>query len=367
MSVSVPFVDLARQYLAYKEETDQAFHRVASSGVYILGDEVAEFERELADLCQVPYALTVANGTDALVLALKALGIGEGDEVITAPNSFIASAGSIVAVGATVKFVDVGPDHNMDPNKLLAAITGRTKAIMPVHLTGRPANMDAINQIANAHGLYVIEDAAQAIGAKYKGKSVGSLGTMGCFSLHPLKNLFVMGDGGFITLSCPHLYEKMKCMRNHGLMNRNDCSFWAMNSRLDSLHAAIGRIKVKHFSYITSRFREIADMYRERLRDVVEVPCDTKDEFAVYHNFVICAERRDELQAFLAQNGIETKIHYPVLLHLQPAARGLGYKMGDFPVAERLNKCQLSLPIFPELRQEEVDSCIAGIRKFYGK
>ena len=365
MSVRVPFVDLGRQYTAHKDEFDATFQRVAASGGYILGDEVAEFEKGLAEICNVPYALTVANGTDSMILGLRALGIGPGDEVITAPNSFIASAGAIAAVGATIVFADCREDHNIDPVAIEKAITPKTKAIIPVHLTGRPCAMDGINAIAAKHNLYVIEDAAQAIGAKYKGRPVGSFGTMGSFSLHPLKNLFVMGDGGFISLSDKELYEKMKIMRNHGLINRDDCMFWALNSRLDALHCAIGRVKLKYFDAITARFREIAEMYRKGLQDIVDVPRDTPDEFAVYHNFVITVDRRDELQAYLNTIGVETKIHYPVLLHLQPAAKHLGYKHGDFPVAEKMNKRQLSLPIFPELRQEEIDAVIAGIRSFY--
>lgn len=363
--MKVPFVALNRQYEAYKSEIDAAFERVASSGMYILGEEVELFEKELAALCGVPYVLTVANGTDALILAMKALGIGPGDEVITAPNSFIASAGAVVSIGATPVFADVRTDHNIDPDKIKAALTEKTKAIMPVHLTGRPAPMDEINEIAKEHGLFVIEDAAQAIGAKYKTRPVGSLSDGGCFSLHPLKNLFVMGDGGFISLKDKVLYKKIKIMRNHGLKNRDECSFWAMNSRLDTLQAAIGRVKLKHFDVITNRFRAIADLYRAGLEDIVDTPADTADEFAVYHNFVIGADNRDELKEFLAEKGIGTAIHYPVSLHLQEAAKDLGYKKGDFPVTEALNARQLSLPIYPELTQEEIDAVIGAIRAFY--
>lgn len=367
MSNGVPFVALDRQYIAYKSEIDAAFERIASSGAYVMGEDVTLFEQELADLCDVPYAIAVANGTDALILSMKALGIGEGDEVITAPNSFIASAGAIIAVGATPRFCDISLDHNIDPNKLKAVITSKTKAIMPIHLTGRPAQMDEINTIAKEHGLYVIEDAAQAIGAKYKGKPVGSLGDIGCFSLHPLKNLFVMGDGGFLTLSDPKIYEKIKHLQNHGLINRNECTHWGINSRLDTLHAAIGRIKLKHITILTDRFREIAAQYSTGLKDIVDTPTDTKDEYAVYHNFVIGTDRRDELQEFLKSKNIGFAIHYPVPLHLQPVAKDLGYKEGDFPVTEMLNKRQLSLPIFPELTNEEINCVINAIHEFYTK
>lgn len=361
MSIPVPFVALDRQYHAYKAEIDAAFERVASSGMYVMGDEVEAFEAELAQICGVPYALTVANGTDALILALKALNIGAGDEVITAPNSFIASAGAIIAVGATPVFADVRGDHNIDPKAVKAAITDKTKAIMPVHLTGRPAAMDELNTL----GLPVIEDAAQAIGATYKGAPVGSLGELGCFSLHPLKNLFVMGDGGFMTMKDKAHYERIKHLRNHGLINRNECVTWSMNSRLDAIHAAIGCVKAKHFKTITARFRAIADQYRAGLKGVVEVPEDTRDECAVYHNFVILTDQRDALQEFLKDKGIGSAIHYPILLHLQEAAKDLGYKQGDFPVAEMLNKRQLSLPIYPELTDEEINTVINTIKEFY--
>lgn len=367
MNGKVPFVDLAREYRAYQGEIDAAFRRVAESGMYILGDEVAAFEEGLAKICGVPYALTLANGTDALILAMRALGLKPGDEVITAPNSFIASAGSIAAIGGVIKFADIRADHNIDPESIERAITPKTRCIMPVHLTGRPAAMDDINAIAKRHNLFVVEDAAQAIGARYKGRPVGSLGNIGCFSLHPLKNINIMGDGGFVTLSDPELYEQIKILRNHGLISRDDCMVWALNSRLDAVHAAIGRVKLKYFEDMTNRFRAIAGLYREGLRDVVQVPDDTDDEYAVYHNFVICAPRREELQKFLLERGVETKIHYPVLLHLQPAAKDLGYKRGDFPVAERLNALQLSLPIYPELKDFEIDQVIQSIREFYKK
>lgn len=361
MRDNVPFVSLERQYLKYKAEIDEAFSRVASSGAYIFGEEVEAFEKDLAEICGVPYVLTVANGTDASILAMKALGIGKGDEVITAPNSFIASASSIIAVGATPVFADVCEDHNIDPEAVKAAITDKTKAIVPVHLTGRPAKMGELMSL----GLPIVEDAAQAIGALYKGQPVGSFGEFGCFSLHPLKNLFVMGDGGFISMKSEEHYERLKHLRNHGLINRNECVTWSMNSRLDAVHAAIGRVKTRHFDKITARFRAVADRYRESLRDVVHVPEDTADQKAVYHNFVILTEKRDELQQYLQSKGIGCAIHYPVLLHLQEAAKDIGYKLGDFPVAEMLNKKQLSLPIYPEITNEEIDTVISRIKEFY--
>jgi dTDP-4-amino-4,6-dideoxygalactose transaminase len=366
MSIKVPFVALGRQFEAYEPELIEIFRSVGRSGAYVHGPQVAEFEEAAAKACGVSHAVAVANGTDALILPLRSWGIGPGDEVITAPNSFIASAGAIAAVGAQIRFADIEEDLNISPAAIEKAITKKTKAIMPVHLTGRPARMDEINAIARAHNLFVIEDAAQAIGASLNGRPVGSLGHAAGFSLHPLKNLHVHGDGGFITTNDEKLAQHLRILRNHGLLDRDTCSEWALNSRLDSLHAAIGTFKFKHLDAWTRRFREIADRYREGLKDCVRVPVDRPGEVAVYHNFVVLADRRDELMAYLLARGVETKIHYPILLHLQPAARGLGYKEGDFPVAEATSKKQMSLPIYPELREDEIVCVIEAIRSFYG-
>lgn len=364
---AVPFVDLPRQFKEHEEELVAIFRKVGLSGAYIMGPELERFEAEAAKACGTKYALGVADGTDALILGLMALGVGPGDEVITVPNSFIASAGAIAAVGAMPVFVDVKSDLNMDPEKIAQVVTPRTKAIMPVHLTGKPSEMDKICQIAEQYKLGIVEDAAQAIGASFDGKKVGSLGDIGAFSLHPLKNLHVYGDGGLITTDNEAYYNEMKILRNHGLENRDVCAKWGMNSRLDSLQAAIGTYKLGKLPEWTAKFREIASQYRDGLQDIVGVPVDGEKEFSVYHNFVIYADDRDQLMKSLAGQGIDTKIHYPVLLHLQPAAASLGYKIGDFPVAEDLATKMMSLPIYPELRQDEIDSVILAIRQFYGK
>tara|TARA_A100001015_G_scaffold316902_1_gene432390 strand:+ start:527 stop:1630 length:1104 start_codon:yes stop_codon:yes gene_type:complete len=366
MIESVAFVRLDRQYQRYKDEIDAAMLSVAASGQYVMGPVVEEFEKGLAKICGTRFAVALANGTDALVLAMLALDIGNGDEVITSPNSFIASAGSIVQVGARPVFVDIREDHNIDSTAIAEKITRRTKAIMAVHLTGRPAAMEQIRQIADNHGIYVIEDAAQAIGATLNGRAVGSFGDFGCFSLHPLKNIFVMGDAGFLTCSCPHLYQRIRRLQNHGLINRDTAACWGMNSRLDSIHCAVGLVKLKYFESITKRFRDVAKRYQDGLSDVVRVPLDRDGEQAVYHNFVIDCERRDDLMEYMAANGVETKIHYPLLLHTQPAARSLDYKLGDFPVAEKMNARQLSLPIYPEIREDETEHVISCVRSFYG-
>ena len=361
----VPFVSLDRQFLALQAELTAAFARVGRSGMYILGEEVERFEAEAAAYCGVRHAIGVANGTDALVLTMKALGIGAGDEVVTCPNSFLASAGAIVAAGAKPLFADAARDYNIDPRALEKALTPRTRAVIPVHLTGRPADMDAINAIAGERGIAVIEDAAQAIGARYRGRRVGSLGKVAAFSLHPLKNLGVYGDAGMITTDDSSLYERIKKLRNHGLRNRDECEAWGFNSRLDPLQAAFASVKLKHLDRWNERCRTIAARYRAALRDVVEVPVDQPHEEPVYHNFVIRSERRDELMKHLDLRGVGSRIHYPIPIHLQHAARSLGHRRGDFPESEGQAATILSLPIYPELEDAEIDAVIEGVRTFF--
>lgn len=365
MNRYVPFVDLARQYSSYEKEISQALKATCASGNYVMGPNLEKFETELAKTCHTKYAVAVANGTDALILALRVLGIGEGDEVITAPNSFIASVGAIDAVGATCVFADVQDDRNICPNEIKNKITVKTKAVIGVHLTGRPCLVDEIKKICEANSLFFVEDAAQAIGAEVNGQRVGSFGDIACFSLHPLKNLFVMGDGGFVTLNCSYLYKKIKQIQNHGLIDRDTCVEFGVNSRLDEIHCATGLVKLRHFTEIRARFLEIASLYRKALKNVVGVPTDRSGDLSVYHNFVVDCDRRDELKAFLEKAGVQTKVHYPKLLHLQPAAKKFGYSFGDFPNAERLNSRQLSLPIFPELTSHEIDFVINKVKEFY--
>jgi dTDP-4-amino-4,6-dideoxygalactose transaminase len=361
----VPFVDLARQYLALRDELIEAMDRVGRSGSYILGNEVQRCEEAVAAFCGTRYALGVANCTDALTLSLKAVGVGPGDEVITAPNSFVASAGAIAAAGAKPVFADVGDDYNIDVAQVAAAITPRTRAIMPVHLTGRPACMDELIALSETHGLTLIEDAAQAMGARYKGRRAGSIGRLGCFSLHPLKTPHIYGDGGLIVCNDKSLYDQLAMLRNHGLRNRNECEVWGQNSRLDAIHAAMLSVNLKHVDDWNARARAIADRYRQGLRKFVAVPSDRPDEEPTYHRFVIQTPDRDDLTRFLAEQGIETAINYPIPIHLQPVGRRLGYKEGDFPVAERQAKRILSLPLYPEMADGEVDIVIGAICEFF--
>lgn len=361
----IPYVDLKRQHLPIREEVLAAVSRVISHGNFILGEEVEQFETATAAYCGTRYAIGVNSGTDALFLCLKAYGVGPGDEVITVPNSFLATASAIIAVGATPVFVDAREDMNIDPERIEDKITKRTKAIIPVHLTGRPADMDPITRTAQAHHLCVIEDAAQAIGARYKGRRVGSLGHCGCFSLHPLKTLNACGDGGIITTDDEELHASLIQLRNIGLKNRNESDLWGYNSRLDTLQAAILLVKLKYLDIWIEQRRNNAAYYRRYLEEMVEVPSERDFEESVYHTFIIRTERRAELQDYLEKKGVGTRIHYPIPIHLQQAARSLGYKRGDFPVCERLAQTSLSLPVYQGLTREELGYVVDRIRDAY--
>lgn len=353
--MKVPFVNLGAQFSSLEKELVDAFVAVGRSGQYVLGDEVTRFENALSMLCETQYAISVANGTDALVLALRALGIGPGDEVITAPNSFIASAGAIAQIGARIRFADVGDDYNLDPVQVAEAITPRTRAVIAVHLTGNPADMDALKAVIGDRDIALIEDAAQAIGARYRGRAVGSLGDIACFSLHPLKNFHLLGDAGFITTSDPALAERLFRLRNHGLLGRDESIEWGQNSRLDAMQAAFGNIKLRHFPAWTERFREIALAYRNALSDVALCPLFRESDTPVYHNFVIQVPQREAVMTALAEVGVETKVHYPIPIHRMRAAADLGYREGDFPRAEAQASRILSLPIYPELTDAQVE------------
>jgi dTDP-4-amino-4,6-dideoxygalactose transaminase len=367
MTAKVPFIDLGRQYAKLRDDIHACVDKVMSSGQHIMGPELEAFESEVAAFCGSKHAIGVANGSDALWLSMKALDIGPGDEVITAPNSFIASAWSIVAAGATPRFSDVDETFNLDPEKLAQAITPRTRAIMPVHLTGRVADMAPILDIAARRGLHVIEDAAQAIGAERNGKAAGSFGIAAGFSLHPLKNLAAYGDGGLIVTSDDALAGKLRLLRNHGLKSRDESTLWGFNSRLDPLQAAILRIKLRHLKAWNESNRAMAERYHQALRSLVTVPDCGPDELPIYHRYVIQTDRRDELQTFLADRGIDTKVNYPIPIHLQPVAAELGYKKGAFPVAEQLAQRILSLPLYPELEYDEQTRVIDGITAFYSR
>lgn len=361
----VPYTNFTLQYAAIGEELLAAVQRVLQNGDFILGSEVERFEHAAAEYCGVRHAIGVANGTDALVMALKALGIGPGDEVITAPNSFLASAAAIALAGATPRFVDVRDDLNIDPDAIERAIGPRTKAVLPVHLTGRPAEMNTIRDVANRHGLVIVEDAAQAIGATYHGQRVGGCGDIGCFSLHPLKNLNAAGDAGLMTTNDDRLAGVLRQMRNHGLRNRNEADFWGFNSRLDTVQAAMLNVKFQYLDAATEARRANARFYAAALGDVVEVPRERDHEHCVYHTFVVQCDGRDALQARLLEDGVETKVHYPIPIHLQRAAAALGYRKGDFPVAERQADRSLTLPNYQELTEDQKQLVVSSICRFY--
>lgn len=365
VKTEVPFVNLGLQYKLFRDEIIDKIDELSCSGQYIQGQEVSKFEEGLTKITQTKHCIGVANGTDALLLILKAYGIGVGDEIITVPNSFIASAGAIALTGAKPVFVDVDEDYNIDVTKIEAAINDKTKAILPVHLTGNPADMDTINSIAEKYELKVVEDAAQAIGAQYKDRAVGSLGDAAGFSLHPLKNLHLMGDAGFISTNDTDLNQQLRQLQNHGLINRNESAQWGHNSRLDAIQAGIGNIKLKYFSEINQRFKEIGRYYMSELSSVVNCPIVKPTNEAVFHNFVINTTKREELIKFLLQNGIETKVHYPIPLHLMTCSSDLNYRLGDFPEAERQANEILSLPIYPELTDRQVEWVVTNVKRIF--
>lgn len=364
-SIQIPYVNMNTQWQEDREELLPIIDRVLSSGQYVGGDEINKFEDDIAKYCQVEYAVALNSGTDALVMALYLLGVRPGDEVITPPNSFIASTSVIVHLGAKPVFVDVLPNQNIDPNKIESVITKKTKAIMPVHLTGRICDMDPIMDISNKYGIPVVEDAAQAIGSKYKGKFSGSIGHVGCFSTHPLKNLNACGDGGFLTTNDKNIYFKAKTIRNHGMEGRNKVNYFGYVSRMDNLQAAILNYRLQKLEEIILKRRNNAFHYFKSINvaDVL-LPIENDNEFNTYHTFVIQVEKREELKEWLFNQGIETAIHYPTPIHLQPAAKSLGYKLGDFPVTEMQSERILTLPINQFLK-DDVSIIADKVNEYY--
>ncbi len=335
---------------------------------FTLGKPLIEFEQRFANLLGLPYAIGVGTGTDALILSLKILNIGPGDEVITTPNTFIATVGAIVMSGARPVFVDSDDGFVIDPAEIEAAITPRTKAIIPVHYTGNVADMPAIMKIADKHGLLVIEDACQAIAASLDGKPVGSWGETAAFSLHPLKNLNVWGDGGVIVTRSAQLAEKLRLYRNHGLINRDEVVMFGYNSRLDTLQAVIGNRLIEQAEFITNQRIANAQRYDESFADMsgfIRIPKRRSGVKHVYHLYMVRAQRRDDLLAHLQRHGVEAKVHYPIPVHLQKAAEYLGYKEGDFPVCEEDSRMVITLPAHQHLTPEEIDYVIAQVRSFY--
>jgi dTDP-3-amino-2,3,6-trideoxy-4-keto-D-glucose/dTDP-3-amino-3,4,6-trideoxy-alpha-D-glucose/dTDP-2,6-dideoxy-D-kanosamine transaminase len=342
---------------------------LVKSGDFTLGKPVEEFEKRFAEVIGTKYAIGVNSGTDALFLSLKAAGVEPGDEVITSPNTFIATVGAIVAAGAKPVFVDITHnDYVINPSLIERSVTKKTKAIMPVHYAGHPAEMDEILDVAAKHGLSVIEDACQAISAAIDNRNVGTFGLSAGFSLHPLKNLNVWGDGGIIVTNSEEMRDRLILLRNHGLKNRDEIQIFGYNSRLDSLQAIVGNHLIKSIDSITAARIGWADRIDKGLSDLggfVTIPKRIPKRRYVYHLYMLIVEDRDRLLAHLLENGIEAKVHYPIPLHLQEAAQDLGYKEGDFPETESQVKSIITLPVHQHLREEQVDFMIETIRSFY--
>jgi dTDP-4-amino-4,6-dideoxygalactose transaminase len=362
---AVPYSALPYQVAEIKEELLKAVEGVLDSGRYILGNEVAAFEREFAAYCQTPLAVGVANGTDALHLVLRMLALKADEEVITVPNSFVATAAAVALAGGRAVFVDIAPDLNIDPERIEAAVTPRTRAILPVHLTGRPARMQPILDIARRHNLFVLEDAAQAVGASLDGRRVGGWGNAAAFSLHPLKNLHAYGDAGIVTSRDSAVIDHLRKSRNHGLRSRDACEFWSFNSRLDELQAAMLRVQIRYLERRTQERRRLALRYHHLLRPFVRVPEEGAGELCVFQTYVVQAENRDDLKRYLSEHGVEALVHYPTPLHLQAAAARWGYTAIDFPAAMHAASRILSLPLYPGLTHTQQDRVVELMEAFY--
>ena len=366
--MKIPYVDLSRQYKQERKKIIKVIDEVLLKGNYVGGDQVDLFEKRIAKFCNTKYCVALNSGTDALVLALHALGVRRGDEVITPPNSFIASTAVIVHLGAKPVFVDVKPDQSIDSDEIEKKITKKTKVIMPVHLTGRMCEMDKILKIAKKHNLKIVEDAAQSIGSMYKGKKSGSYGDIGCFSAHPLKNLNAIGDSGYLTTNSKKIYDYIKILRSHGMANRNVVKNFGYVSRMDNLQAAVLNYRLNDLNNLISKRRKNAKLYFKYLnKKNILLPNESAHEFNTYHTFVIQVSNRDKLKKYLLKNGINTAIHYPIPIHFQPAAKRLGYKKGDFKNTERQAKSILTLPINQFLKEKEIILISKKINNFFNE
>lgn len=363
--MKIPYADLGTQIQEIKSELENAFSKVVDSGHYVMGPHLKSFEEIFARYCGTKYSVGVATGTAALNLVWRTIELGDDDEVITTPHSYIATASAIAMTGAKPVFADIGADLNIDPSNVESIITSKTKAICAVHLTGRPAKMDLLRDIANRYNLFLLEDAAQAVGAKYHGKRTGSMGDASGFSLHALKNLFAFGDGGMITTNNESLKNSLLQARNHGHVDREQIISWSPNERLDELQAALLEVCISKLDDWTESRRQKAFRYNEALRNYVTVPDEGDGEYCVYQTYVLQSDQRDELQEFLQSNGITALVHYRNPIHIQPCAEYLGYVAEDLP--ETMKACNriLSLPLFPTMTDEQQDYVIEKIIEFY--
>jgi len=364
-NVKVPYLDLRAQYRNIKPELDAAIARVLESGQFVLGEEVARFENDFAAYCGAAECIALNSGTSALHLALLAAGVGPGDEVVTVPFTFVASVAAILYAGARPVLVDIDPrSFTIDPAAIEAAVTPRTKAILPVHLYGQPADMDPIMDIARRHNLVVIEDAAQAHGAKYKGRPAGTIGDMACFSFYPGKNLGAYGEGGAVTTNSSGYAHTVRMLRDWGQDRKYHHTLRGYNYRMDGFQGAILGVKLRHLSRWTESRRAIVEKYNLLLAGCdVETPAEMPWAHHVYHVYTIRADDRDALQMALTAEGIQTGIHYPVPVHLQPAYSDVGYGVGAFPQSEKAAREVLSLPLYPELSSESVEYVAHAVRK----
>jgi len=363
--MNVEFASLKNQYMKYQSEYEEAALRALRSGWYILGEELTTFEADYAAFHGADYCMGVGNGLDALRLALVALGVGHGDEVIVPANTFIATALAVTETGATPVFVEADPFFGMDPGSIEDAMTAKTKAIIPVHLYGQPCDMDRIMEVAGRNGLYVVEDCAQAHGARYKGRLVGTIGDAGCFSFYPMKPIGAFGDSGAVITNNKELSERIKMLRNYGSRIKYNHEIIGINSRMDEIQAAITGVNLKHVEAGNDERKAIAIRYLSGIRNpAVVLPQTRENSEHVYHVFALLCSERDRLQDYLRDHGVQTQIHYPTSCHLAECYRDLGYHRGDFPSAERFASQELSLPIYVGMPDEMIDHVIDTINAF---
>ena len=362
--MKIDFINLPKRVSNYSYLIKKKFNKIFHDSDYILGKSLREFEKKISNFTKSKYAIGVNSGYDALFLSLKCLGVNYGDEVITVSNTYVATVNAIVNIGATPVFVDIANDHNIDVSKIQEKITNKTKAIICVHLTGNPCEMDKIIKIAKKNDIKIIEDCAQAIGAKFKKKHVGNFGEFGCFSLHPAKNLHVLGDGGFIITNKKDHYEKLIKLRNHGHTSRELIDSFGINSRLDSIQAAYANIMIEDYNNWQKKINLIAKLYNEKINNKIIKPIIKPNSNHVYHNYILTTKYRDQLKDYLKKNGIETRIHYPIAIHHQKIFIKTFGKI-KLPNTERLSKEIISLPIYPELDFKKVKFIIKMINQFF--
>jgi len=363
----IPLVDLRTEYRAIEREVQTSLRNVFRQMHLILGEHTHSFEKEFASFCGTSYGVTVGSGTEALHLALRGLGIQEGDEVITVPFTFMGTVEAILQVGATPRFVDIEPtSYTMDVSQVKKKITKKTKAIIPVHLYGQPCDMNSLLSLSRKHHLPIIEDSAQAHGAKDHGRRAGSMGKAGCFSFYPAKNLGAYGEGGIVVTGDKRLADRVRLLRNHGATTKYVHAFPGFNGRMDEIQAAVLRIKLKRLQKWNEKRRQHAAAYRKGLQGLpIGLPEEAQGRYHVYHLFVIRAPKRDQLRQYLIKRGVDTGLHYPISLHLQKALRTYGFSRGDFPESERAAREVLSLPIYPALSSQDQKRIIREVQSFF--